>query len=100
MLGLDRQLLEPESAVLEVRDGKRACPAARVWARLACACLRGTGSSCLLPEILTLCTSLYGPWTFAPRPSVSGPQLLVRAHLSYAPGQLHVCPGAFLLKEG
>lgn len=34
MLGLDRQLLEPESAVFEVRDANRACPAARVWGTL------------------------------------------------------------------
>lgn len=34
MLSLDRQLLEPESAVFEVRDGNRACPAARVWGTL------------------------------------------------------------------
>lgn len=100
MLGLDRQLLEPESAVLEVRDGNRACPAARVWGTLGLRLSAGHWLFLFASRDSAVVHKSVRSLDICPEASVSGPQLLVGAHLSDALGQLHVCPGAFLLKEG
>lgn len=97
MLSLDRQLLEPESAVFEVRDGNRACPAARVWGTLGLRLSAGHWLFLFASRDSDVVHKSVRSLDICPEAFCLGPSA---AHLSYALGQLHVCPGAFLLKEG